>query len=806
MIFITREHDVGHSGSLDVAVERLFYLYPMDNDRLPGSGEMRIARRSRAGGRPCRPSAMLFMVIGLVMATWGCRPDAEHGDHHPGPGQQPDPETRAMIDSVRKAQAAVDPMRLTVFLCRERAAIYKQRAQVTRGMDQLNFMVLYGFELLKAGESAEALQVFDQVLRQAAPLEIPGKEKTLLEVKKLKALAALRFGEQENCILNHTSASCVIPVREAGQHGKPAGSELAMSLYREILAEDPADLTSRFLFNLAAMTLGRWPGDIPAALRLPDGFFTSRTDFPFFEDIAPAMGLDLRGLAGGICIEDFDRDGHLDLLISAWGFQDQLRYFRNTGDGRFEEKTAEAGLTGVTGGLNMAHADYNNDGYADILLMRGAWFRDQGRIPNSLLHNNGDGTFTDVTVKAGLYHKAPTQSVTWADFDLDGWLDLFSAHESIPGQPGTDFPSILYRNNRDGTFTDITAASGFAVNAYVKGATAGDINADGLPDLYLSVLQGPNQLWLNLSSPDGIRFRDISQASGTQEPFVAFPSWMFDYDQDGRLDIFVSAYSDGSEDLPAKMLRAYGRTDDPFRPRLYRNNGDLTFTDMSVSAGLTEPAFAMGCSYGDLDMDGYPDFYLATGEPNLKSAVPNKMYLNLAGQSFADITYTSGFGNIQKGHGTSFGDLDRDGDEDLYVVMGGSFEGDVYQNLMFANPGHPGHHWLVLRLEGREANRLAIGAQIQVDVETQGAVRTIHHMVTTGTSFGGNSLQAEIGLGPATIIREVRIAWPSRTQTHQRLQGLSPDKAYLVVQGQPAREVDYGPTPFRPGAPSAHHH
>src|SRR5690606_24331846 len=192
----------------------------------------------------------------------------------------------------------------------------------------------------------------------------------------------------------------------------------------------------------------------------------------------------LRGMAGGICIEDFDRDGHLDLMISAWGFQDQLRYFRNTGDGRFEEKTAEAGLTGVTGGLNMAHADYDNDGYADILLMRGAWFRDQGRIPNSLLRNNGDGTFTDVTVKAGLYHKAPTQSVAWADFDLDGWLDLFSAHESIPGQPGTEFPSILYRNNRDGTFTDITAASCLAVNAYVKGATAGDINADERWDLY----------------------------------------------------------------------------------------------------------------------------------------------------------------------------------------------------------------------------------------------------------------------------------------------------------------------------------
>lgn len=747
----------------------------------------------------------MLLAGALLVFFNACRTDSTHPPAHRKAASGPDPETMAMIDSVEKAQQAVEPMRLTVFLCRERAEIYKARAQSTTGLDQLNFMVLYGFELLKAGESAQAREIFDKILKVAAPLDIPGKAQTLLEVKRLEALSALRLGEQENCILNHTSASCVIPIRPAGQHGKPAGSELAMSLYQEILREEPEDLTSKFLFNIAAMTLGRWPHDIPRNLRLPDDFFASGLDFPFFEDIAPALGLDLRSLAGGVCMEDFDRDGHLDMLISAWGFRDQLRYFHNSGDGRFEEKTAEAGLSGVTGGLNMAHADYNNDGFADVLLMRGAWFRDQGRIPNSLLRNNGDGTFTDVTLAAGLYHKAPTQSVAWADFDLDGDVDLFSAHESIPAQPATNFPSLLYRNNGDGTFTDISTAAGLQVNAYVKGATAGDINNDGLPDLYLSVLQGPNQLWLNTSTPGQIRFRDISATAGTEEPFVAFPSWMFDYNQDGLLDIFVSAYSDGSEDLPAKLLRARGRRDDPFRPRLYRNNGDLTFTDMSAAMGLVEPAFTMGCSYGDLDVDGYPDFYLATGEPNLKSVVPNKMFLNREGGAFADITYTSGFGNIQKGHGVAFGDLDRDGDQDLYVVMGGSFEGDTYQNLLFANPGHEGHAWIVLQLEGREANRLAIGARIEVDVERNGNLHTIHEMITTGTSFGGNSLQAEIGLGQVDRLREVRIAWPSTRESHQVLRDLSPGKAYRIVQGRAAEELPYTLTPFRSQA-AAHHH
>src|SRR5690606_13063685 len=306
---------------------------------------------------------------------------------------------------------------------------------------------------------------------------------------------------------------------------------------------------------------------------------------------------------------------------------------------------------------------------------------------------------------------------------------------------------------------------------------------DGMPDLYVSVLQGLNQLWLNTSGPGGMKFKNISASSGTTQPVVSFPTWMFDYNQDGLLDIFVAAYSDGTEDLPGKLLRAYGKTDDPFRPRLYRNNGDLTFTDVSQSTGLTEPVFAMGCNYGDLDNDGFPDCYLGTGEPNLKSAVPNKMYRNRDGQRFADITYTGGFGNIQKGHGVAFGDLDQDGDQDLYVVMGGSFEGDVYQNLLFANPGTPGHHWIVLRLVGVEANRLAIGARIEIDILRGGRLMTIHETVSTGSSFGGNSLQAEIGLGDADTIGEIRITWPSLQNRTQTFRDVQPDRAYAIRQG-----------------------
>src|SRR5687768_15991345 len=560
-------------------------------------------------------------------------------------------ETLAMIDSVQKAQKAIDPLKVTVLLSRERAAIYRQKAESTSGIEKANYMVLHGFEELKAGNSQNAIDIFRNVLTFAEPLEIPGKDRTLLEVKKLLALSYLRLGEQENCILNHTSASCVIPIAKGGLHSKKEGSESALDLYEEILRQVPDDLTSRYLFNIAAMTLGRFPDGVPQPYRLPKDYFSSSDSFPPFVDIASDLGLDRRGLAGGIAIEDFDRDGDLDIMHSSWGFQDQIKLHRNNGDGSFEDVAAVSGLKGVTGGLNLRHADYNNDGYADVLILRGAWLRDQGRIPNSLLKNNGDGTFTDVAVSAGIYSKRPTQNAVWADFDLDGWLDLFIGNESIPESgPAFNFPSQLYHNQRNGTFKEVSQQAGLNVNSFVKGCTAGDINNDGKEDLYISSLNTFNALYLNKSDDAGLKFENISNISGTSHPMVSFPTWMFDCNNDGWLDIFVSAYSDGTEDLPGKVLRAYGKKDDPFRPRLYRNNQNNSFTDVSSMMGLTEPAYTMGCNYGDLDNDGFSDFYLGTGEPNLKSIVPNKMYLNQQGKIFVDITYAGGFGNIQKGH------------------------------------------------------------------------------------------------------------------------------------------------------------
>lgn len=747
-----------------------------------------------------------LLFLAFFSLFFSCKPHPDHVHSEPKTGSNlPSAETLAMIDSVQKAQSAVDPMKVMVFMAGQRAQMFKGRADQASGLEKINLLVMYGFEDLKAGNTRSAITTFENVLKMVEPIPIPGKEQTVLEMKKLLALAALRLGEQENCILNHTSASCVIPIAKAGQHSKTEGSQMAIELYKDILTQTPDDLTSRYLLNIAAMTLGEFPDGLPASMRLPDGYFTSKVDFPPFVDIAAEMGFTARGLAGGIAVEDFDRDGDLDMMMSEWGFHDQIRLWDNDGQGRFVDVTERTGLKGVTGGLNINHTDYNNDGYADVLILRGGWFRDQGKIPNSLLRNNGDGTFTDVTIAAGLYAKCPTQNAVWADFDLDGWLDLFVGNESIP-QAGAafNFPSALYHNQKDGTFKEISGQAGLSVNAFVKGSAGGDINHDGLPDLYLSILQNENKLFLNTSDQNGIHFKDISSMSGTGEPFVSFPTWMFDFNNDGWLDIFVSAYSDGSEDLPGKVLRAYGKKDDPFRPRLYLNNHNNTFTDMSSAMGVTEPAFTMGSNYGDLDNDGYLDFYLATGEPNLKSIVPNKMYWNREGKSFADITYTGGFGNIQKGHAVGWGDLDKDGDQDIFVVMGGSFEGDVYQDLFFENPIGNKNNWVVLKLEGTSANRLAIGSSVDIEVEENGTTRHIYQTVSTGSSFGGNSLQLETGLGRATKIKSVTVIWPSRTSKTQVYENLDINSAYLLKEGSEAELLSYTPVPFQ--KQSAHHH
>ncbi len=638
-------------------------------------------------------------------------------------------------------------------------------------------------ELLRAGDSDAAIHELEGL--RAYTQQNPGNlsaEKDR-QLREALAISYLRLGEQENCLHFHGQKSCLFPLQASAVHKLPRGAQGAVRELSALLEQHPDDLESRWLLNVAYMQLGKYPHDVPLKWLVPSKLFDSDYDIGEFLEVAPSAGVDVTGHSGGVLMEDFDGDGLMDLMVSSSGPLDQMHFFHNNGDGTFADRTREAGLTGELGGLNLTLTDFNNDGHPDVLVLRGGWWGKFGCYPMSLLRNNGNGTFDDVTESAGMLSAHPTQTAAWADFDNDGWLDVYVGHESTPGDW---HPSQLFHNNGDGTFTEVAGPNHLADMGFVKGVAWGDFNNDGKPDLYVSVKGGRNHLFRN----DGARnpkhpaveqwnFTDVTEQAGVAEQRETFATWFFDFDNDGWPDIFVSGYSAGSmQDVGAFEL---GKPFHAELPRLYRNNHDGTFTDVSKAMHLDRAILAMGADFGDLDNDGWLDIYLGTGEPSYQALLPNRMFRNNVGKSFQDVTTSGGFGHLQKGHGIAIGDIENDGNEDVFAKMGGAFPGDVYQSALFRNPGH-GNHWITLVLEGVKSNRAAFGARIRVTTKGIGGKREVYRTVGYGSSFAGNPLRQHIGLGKATIADEISVFWPT-SHTTQIFRGAAADRMYRIREG-----------------------
>ena len=200
-------------------------------------------------------------------------------------------------------------------------------------------------------------------------------------VELLRATAYLRLGEELNCHLANNRDSCLLPIQGEGVHQKREGATRAVEVLKGILDEDPDNLQARWLLNVAHMTLGSYPEGVSKRDLIPPAVFASEYPLPAFENVAKQVGVDVYGLAGGAILDDFDNDGRLDLMVSHSGFEDQTRFFRNRGDGTFEDRTESAGLAGEMGGLNMVQADYDNDGLVDALVLRGGWMGPDGEVP-----------------------------------------------------------------------------------------------------------------------------------------------------------------------------------------------------------------------------------------------------------------------------------------------------------------------------------------------------------------------------------------------------------------------------------------
>jgi hypothetical protein len=482
----------------------------------------------------------------------------------------------------------------------------------------------------------------------------------------------------------------------------------------------------------------------------------------------------VESMGGGCAFIDYDNDGWMDLFLLGGRTLDGTppgsgnRLYHNNRDGSFTDVTAKAGLADPGWAVGVCIGDYDNDGFEDLFLTY------YGH--NRLYHNNGDGTFTDVTSKAGLLHIGNRfgAGCTFLDYDRDGHLDLFVSNyvdfdlASAPkpstlvatcsyqgvavycGPRGLPLPvHALYHNNGDGTFTDVSRASGIdsVRTSYGLTAVALDIDEDGWPDILVAADSTPGLLFIN--NHDGT-FREEAllrgmAVSGDGQAMAGMGIAPGDYDLDGHIDMFRTHY----------QLQSSG---------LYRSLGKGEFDDVSMVSGIAaERRFvSWGAGMFDLDNDGWPDIFYVTGNvyPELErvfSKFPARsqpiVFRNLGNGKFAQLGQEAGLALAARhcSRGCAFGDFDNDGDLDILVMN---------QNeppSLIRNDAPTGNHWLKVRLEGTKSNRSGIGARVLV---RYGGKVQAQEVMSQSSYCSVNDPRLHFGLGPATSA-DVEVRWPS---------------------------------------------
>lgn len=658
-----------------------------------------------------------------------------------------------------------------------RAICQARKQSVSRTVDRLGRLVDEGDRGQSSRNPAELLQMryvlgeleaylgnMDQMILRwekayhSLPAEHP---EAGLPLEEALGIAYLHKSEMENGVYKNPGDRCIFPPRPDlayDTYKKPASSEAAIRYFMKYLDKKPDDLEIKWQLNLAYMTLGKYPEGVPAKDLIPPSAFASRESVGRFTDVAKEAGVDLFSMAGGLIVDDFDNDGLLDIITSSYDMCEHVHFFHNNGDGTFTDRSAQAGLLDELGGLNLIQADYNNDGCMDFLVMRGGW---QAAMRMSLMRNNCNGTFTDVTREAGLSQPVSSQTAVWADIDNDGFVDLFMGNERGPAH--------LFRNRGDGTFEDISHSAGIDASTFTKAIVSADYDNDGYPDFYVSNLNGDNLLYHN----NGNRtFTEVAKKAGVERPWTSFAAWFFDYDNDGLPDLFVTSYYMSVDEVMKSYL---GLPYNAETLKLYKNLGDGNFRDVTREVGLDRVFMPMAANFGDIDNDGFLDIYMGMGNPSYASMTPYELLRNKDGKSFVDVTASAGVGDLHKGHGIAFADIDNDGDEDILTVTGGAVPGDAHAFRLYENPGN-GNHWISLHLVGVKTNRAALGARIKVSVLEGGKIqRSIYRTVGSGGSFGASPLQQHIGLGKSAETVNLEIWWPT-SNTRQNFTNLKVDQ------------------------------
>jgi hypothetical protein len=535
-----------------------------------------------------------------------------------------------------------------------------------------------------------------------------------------------------------------------------------------------------------------------------------------FLNIAKEAGLNAKTIFGGehknryllettgcgVAFYDYDNDGWLDIfLVNGWrlegfpaGQEPTSHLFKNNRDGTFTDVTGKAGLVHSGWGQGVCIGDYDNDGFEDLFV---AYF---GK--NVLYHNNGDGTFTDVSEKAGVAGngKRWNSGCAFVDYDRDGRLDLFVANyidldlatapvpESGPcnykgmlvacGPPGLNGgKNILYHNNGDGTFTDVSQAAGIlnANGTYGLGVLTADFDNDGWPDIYVANDSTASALYKNLTNG---KFTDVAMEAGCAlsadgKPQAGMGVSAIDYDLDGNLDIVKTNFA--------------GDT-----PSLYRNIGAGNFEDATFPAGLGKHTqyLGWGCGFFDMDNDGWADILICNGHvyPEVEQlrteagyAQRKLLYRNLRNGRFEDVSTDAGPGISvpSASRGCAFGDFDNDGDIDVVVNTVND-----YPQLLRCDQ-KIGNNWLKVRTIGTKSNRSGIGARLRCITHPAGETKAhaqIDEVRSGGGYFSQNDLRVHFGIGKAEKVDLLEIRWPSGLI--EKVENIKPNQVIYVKEGQ----------------------
>ena len=526
---------------------------------------------------------------------------------------------------------------------------------------------------------------------------------------------------------------------------------------------------------------------ISIAAIFASAFLLSAADgFPSFVDVAANVGITLMNICGGPAKDyiveangngaaflDYDADGDMDILIVNGstlenykkGGDPMVALYKNNG-GTFVDVTREAGLVKRGWGMGACVGDYNNDGYPDIYVTAYG--------PNVLFRNNGDGTFSDVTASAGVADSHWGTNCAFGDYDRDGHLDLYVANymtfdeKTVPRRGkdpkckflGVDVfcgpqglqgePDVLFHNNGNGTFTDVTKTAGIKdPNYYGFGVVFSDFDNDGWPDIYVANDGNPNFLFHNngngtfteMGLLSGTALNEAGRAQSGMGVAVA------DYDANGLFDIFVTNFAGDTNTL-------------------YQNLGKLLFADATSISGQGEISLqylGWGAGLEDLDNDGLPDIFVANGHvyPQVDAlnagqryAQRKEIYRNLGGGKFREVARDAG-GDVLKpksSRGAAFGDFDNDGDIDVLVINMND------RPSLYRNEGGNRNHWITLRLEGSRSNRDAIGARVEI---WAGDKRQVQEVRSGGSYLSNNDVRLHFGLGSASRAERIRVRWPN---------------------------------------------